>query len=235
MAAALAFFAAGLFHGAADESDGEIRRYTALRGFAYVVVAAGVSALYLAAPLAGLTTFLLLSAWHFATSACSFDRFARYGIAGLVVGGSALFRPIETGDIFAAITAGEFPPVLLTAFAALGVGGALCAVIAAVQGRRGAAHALGALMATAVLAPPLAVGLVFFAAHAVPVQQRQVASHGQVAVLRAVAPAGMIALGGAAFLALGITVNLVPLTLAVALAFGLATPHMLSDRLEPVP
>ncbi|GAB5347308.1 Brp/Blh family beta-carotene 15,15'-dioxygenase [Alteriqipengyuania sp. 357] len=233
LAAAVVLFAAGLFHGAGDESADTIRRFTSLRAVAYVIVAGGVAALYLAAPLAGLSMFLLLSAWHFATSECGFDRVSRYAIAGLAIGGSVLFQPHETARVFAAITGASFPAEVLLVLAGIGIAGTGCALLASARRAPGAAHALAAILATAFLAPALAVALIFFAAHALPIQLRQIADHGRRAVLHAVAPTGVIALLGACVLVMFVYSDLVPLSLASALAFGLATPHMLGERLDP--
>ena len=68
----LGLFAAGVLHGAAEEDEGGIYRYSAAHAAGYVAFAAGIAALYLAAPVAGLAAFLILSAWHFADGRCDF-------------------------------------------------------------------------------------------------------------------------------------------------------------------
>ena len=232
LAAGLVFFALGLAHGAGDEGQGGMARIALVHAGAYLLTGAAVAALFLAAPLAGLALFLALSAWHFARSDCAFAPVTRYAIAGLAVGGSALFRPDATDAIFATIIGESVPVNALRLLALLGLGGAACALYALLRGAKGFGHAVVALAATIAFDPVLAVGLIFLIAHAVPVQQRQIAAHGKAAVWRAVALPTAIALLGAAAIAAFVLTGHLALPIAIALAFGMATPHMLTEQLE---
>ena len=225
-------FLAGLAHGAGDEQEGTLKRYGLLQALAYVMVGLAVAGLVLVAPLLGLTIFFALSAWHFARSDCDLAPQTRYAIAGLSIGGSAAFRMDETGGILAAALGHEIPGLYMQLLAIPGVLGAGFALYAFFTGKRGAGHAIVALLAMVLLQPVLAVGLTFLIAHAIPIQQRQIRSYGVATVFRAVVvPAGIATVGAAALAGLVLSQTLA-LTVAVALALGLATPHMLTERLE---
>lgn len=228
----LALFVAGLAHGAGDENDNAIRVFRPVHVFAYIVAGSAVAAIFLLAPTAGITLFLALSAWHFARSDSAMHQTVRLAIAGLAIGGSALFRLDETAAVFIAIAGGPVTPLLAGVAAMLGAAGVGAAVWALARARRGAAHAIVALLATAFLQPVLAVGVIFLTAHAIPVQQRQIRRYGSAAVWHAVAVPTVIASLGAAAIAYAVWAGLMALPLAAALAFGLATPHMLTERLE---
>ena len=228
----LALFAAGLAHGAGDEQAGAIRPFGPVHAAAYVAVGLAVAGLFLTVPLAGLLLFLALSAWHFARSDCAFAREARWATAALATGGSALFRPGETAQVFAAVLGDAPPEPFMLPLAVVGAGGIAAALYALATNRRGCGEAVLALGATALLHPVLAVGLVFLVGHAIPIQRRQLARYGADAVWRAVALPTLIALVGTGVLALASVSGGLPLTVAAALAFGLATPHMLTERLE---
>lgn len=228
---ALVLFAAGVLHGAGDESASGIRPFSIPHAAAYIAVAAAVAALYLAAPLAGLVGFLAISGWHFATSRCGFDPAAQGAIAACALGGSALFHGSPTAQVFASITGGPVPDLLIGGLAAVGVAGVAAAGYAAVRGMRGAWHAILAVMAVLLAEPVLAVALIFFVAHALPVQQVQVARYGFADVLRAGLPTGLLALGGIAALGALAWSGVVALPFAAAIALGLATPHMLTEGL----
>ena len=232
VAAGLVFFVMGLAHGAGDENEGGIARIKLVHAAAYLVTGAAVAGLFLFAPLAGLALFLALSAWHFGRSDCAFAPVTRYAIAGLAVGGSALFRPDATTDAFAVIVGADVPILIVRVLALLGVAGTGAALWAMVRGMRGFGHAVIALGATLAFDPVLAVGLIFLTAHAIPVQQRQIATYGKRTVWRAVALPTLIATTGALAIALLVWTGHLPLPLAIALAFGMATPHMLTERLE---
>ena len=225
-------FLAGLAHGAGDEQEGTLKQYGVMQALAYVVVGLAVAGLVLVAPLAGLTIFFALSAWHFARSDCDLAPQTRYAIAGLAVGGSAVFRMDETQTILAAGLGQDIPGLFMQLLAIPGVLGAGFALYAFFTAKRGAGHAIVALLAMVLLQPVLAVGLTFLIAHAIPIQQRQIRNYGMGTVFRAVAlPAGIATLGATALAALVVSQTLA-LTVAVALALGLATPHMLTERLE---
>ena len=219
-------------HGAGEEEDGGIARLGWAQAAAYIVVGIAVAGLFLALPLAGLVLFLALSAWHFARSDCRMGQAARLAIAALAIGGSALFQPQTTAQVFTAAM-GEPAPVLLVRLLALaGVAGAGAALYALFRNQRGCGEAMLALGATALLHPVLAVGLVFLLGHALPIQRRQLRRYGSAAVTRAVLWPTLLAIAGAALLAAGVLSGWLALPVAAALAFGLATPHMLTDRLE---
>ena len=230
--AGLLFFVLGLAHGAGDENDGRIARITLIHAVAYLIAGAAVAGLFLMIPLAGLVLFLALSAWHFARSDCALASITRYAIAGLAVGGSALFRQAETLAIFEFLTGAAVPSSFVRILALLGGGGAVCAGVALIKSKRGFGHAIVALGATVFFHPVLAVGLIFLVAHAIPVQQRQIGAYGKAAVIRAVAIPSAIAIVGAALIAGLVASGILALPIAVALAFGMATPHMLTERLE---
>jgi len=228
---ALVLFGAGVLHGAGEENEGSIRPFSIIHAALYLAVAAAVAALYLASPTTGLVAFLAISVWHFATSHCGFDPVAQGAIAACAIGGSALFHASQTAQVFASITGDAIPAVLMSALCVVGVAGVVAAGYAAVRERRGGGHAILAVMAVMLAAPVLAVALIFFVAHALPVQRAQVARYGPADVLRATLPTGLLALSGIAALGVLVWSGTVALPLAVAIAFGLATPHMLIDGL----
>ncbi len=228
----LLFFLLGLAHGAGDENDGRIARITLIHAAAYLVAGTAVAGLLLVLPLAGLVLFLALSAWHFARSDVALAPITRYAIAGLAVGGSALFRQTETLAIFQFVTGDVVPSSFIRLLAVIGGGGTVCAAIALMKSKRGFGHAIVALATTVFLHPVLAVGLIFLVAHAIPVQQRQIAAYGKAAVIRAIAIPSVIATAGAALVAGLVATDVLALPVGVALAFGMATPHMLTERLE---
>ena len=228
----LVLFLAGLAHGAGDENQGRIRAFSPLHVAAYVLVGFAVAALFLAVPLAGLALFLALSAWHFARSDIAMAPLTRLAIAGLATGGSALLRHDSTETVFSQVLGYRSPPFLTDILALVGLVAVGAALFAVIRGRRGSGHAVVALFACAAFHPVLAVGVIFLTAHAIPIQQRQIARYGQAAVWRAVGWPTLLAAVGAILLALGVLHGLIALSLAVALAFGMATPHMLTERLE---
>ena len=134
--------------------------------------------------------------------------------------------------VFAVIVGGEVPALVMRVLALLGVAGTGAAAWALVKGLRGFGHAVIALAATVVFNPVLAVGLIFLTAHAIPVQQRQIANYGRSTVWRAVALPTLIATLGALGIAALVWTGHLALPIAIALAFGMATPHMLTERLE---
>ncbi|GGD58113.1 hypothetical protein GRI62_01690 [Erythrobacter arachoides] len=226
----LAFFLAGTAHGAGDEQGGAIRPWSAVGAAGYVVAGLAVAALFVAAPLAGLSLFLLLSAWHFARSTGG-TRARQLAFALTAVGGSALWQVEGTGAIFAAVVGTHIPAIWMTGLAMLGGAGLLLAALALSKRWRDPLL-WSVLAATALLHPVLAVGYAFLAGHALPLQEGQFRRHGWRQVLAAQGPTTALAvLGAAAIAALVLTGNLA-LPLAAALAFGMAAPHMLSERLE---
>lgn len=228
----LTLFVVGLSHGAGDEQDGELKRIGLMHAAAYLIVGIGVAGLFLITPLGGLAVFFALSAWHFARSDCRFEQAARFAIAGLAIGGSALFQAKLTGMVLSDATGAEVPDWFLRALAVAGTFGSGFAAYSLFTGKRGFGHAVVALLAVLLLHPVLAVGLIFLTAHAIPIQQRQAAAYGPRTVLRAIAiPTGLATIGALAIVA-GVGADLITMPLAVALALGLATPHMLTERLE---
>ena len=228
----LIFFVAGLAHGAGDEQNGELRRIGLAHAIAYVLVGAAVAGLFFVQPLSGLAVFFVLSAWHFARSDCRLALATRYAIAGLAVGGSALLHPQATLQVLSGAIGADVPNYFIRAMAILGMAGAAFALWALIKTKSGFGHAIVAFCAVLLLHPVLAVGLIFLTAHAIPVQQRQIAHYGSQAVMGAVAIPTALAILGAAAIAVGAALEVLPTYIAVALAVGMATPHMLTERLE---
>ena len=230
IATGLLFFATGIAHGAADEQDGAISRFGLLPAAAYIVSGLAVMTLFLAVPLAGLTMFLALSAWHFARSTEG-TWLKGMAFAGIATGGSMLFQFDRTRGVFAALTGAAIPEGWLYIWVvtgALGVAGAVLHLC-----REPEDHSMWiAVLAVVLLHPVLAVGVLFLVGHAIPVQAKQVQTYGSGAVVSAQAPATIAALAGAGALVLLWRFDLMPLTVLGAAAFGFATPHMLSERLE---
>ncbi|TKD50121.1 Brp/Blh family beta-carotene 15,15'-dioxygenase [Sphingomonas baiyangensis] len=229
VALGLLMFAAGMPHGAADDDGTTIRRFGLPHAAAYVVAAGAVAAFMLAAPLTGLTLFFLLSAWHFAHSGQG-PAPRRWGIAMIAVAGSALWRPDETAAVLQTILGEPVPPWWLATLAAAGALGVVLA-LPALRTRPADATLWSALAAVLLFHPVLAAGMVFLVAHAVPVQQRQIERYGVAAVCAAVSPTTLAAVLGALALATLVATGMLALPVATALAFGMATPHMLGDRL----
>ena len=230
IAMGLALFLAGFAHGAGDEQAGTLRPFALAPAAAYVVAGLAVAALFLALPLAGLTLFLLLSLWHFARSGRG-DAIGRAAFACLAVGGSALLRMDETSSVFAALLGSAPPHGWMLALAATGAAGLTLSVATFVRGRFDAALA-ATLVAVALLHPVLAVGFAFAVGHAFPLQGSQIRRYGWRDVIAAQGPTASIALLGALAMAALVLSGHLPLPWAAALAFGMATPHMLSERLE---
>ena len=226
----LLLFLTGVAHGAGDEQGGAIRPFRLVGAVAYIVAGLAVAALFVAFPLAGLTLFLLLSAWHFAHS--SGESLARrLGFALSAIGGSALWRMAETAAVFEAALGVTPPQGWMVALAAIGSAGLLLTAWSLAKSWRDTVL-WSTIIATAFLHPVLAVGLAFAAGHALPIQQAQIRRHGWRDVLAAEGPTTAIALAGVLAMALLVLTNHLALPLAAALAFGMATPHMLSERLE---
>ena len=161
---------------------------------------------------------------------------AAYLVTGAAVAALFLFAPLAGLALFLALSAWHFARSdcafdPLTRYL-LGVAGTGAAAWALVKGLRGFGHAVIALAATVLFNPVLAVGLIFLTAHAIPVQQRQIANYGRSTVWRAVALPTLIATLGALGIAALVWTGHLALPIAIALAFGMATPHMLTERLE---
>lgn len=195
--AGLAFFAAGISHGAGDEDDAGLHSYTLPLAAAYLIAGTAIASIYLISPVFGLVLFLLLSGWHFARTDCALDQLARNAVAGLA-----------------------------------GIIGLGFAIVAALQNRAGYEHAVLAGLATMSLEPPLAVGLIFLISHALPVQLRQIDAYGPKRVLNAVGLASLFALAGTFLLGVATWYGILPPPVSVALAFGFATPHILSEDMR---
>lgn len=228
----LALFVLGLGHGAGDENEGVLRAYTLPLVVAYVVTALAIAALYVAWPLLGLSIFLALSAWHFARSDSGMARLPGVAIAALAVGGSVVLRPDTTAQVFGLVLGQEAPPSLMLVLALAGVAGLGLTGLGVALRRRGAAAAVLAAAACLVFHPVLAVGVIFLGMHALPVQRRQIARYGLAPVLRAITAPTLVATIAAGLMALAVWHGQLALELAIALAFGMATPHMLTERLE---
>ena len=224
----LALFLLGFAHGAAEEAGDTLRAPAPATIAFYLVTGAAFAALYLALPLVGLAAFLALSCWHFARSDTGLPPISNAAIAVLSIGGTALFQPVATAAIFAAMIGAAPPHWFMFPLAIAGAGG----VLLSLASLRASIIPLIAAAACALVHPVLAVGAIFLAAHALPVQAAQARQSGWHAVLSAQAPATLAALvGSAALVALYLTGN-VPLGWLVAAALGMALPHVLVDGLE---
>lgn len=228
----LACFLAGLAHGAGDENGGRIAPYQLHHAVAYLLSGIALAALFLAAPLAALAVFLLLSAWHVATG----DMLGRridYSIAALLIGGSALFRPGETGSIFAALTGQAMSASFMVPLAAVGAVGCAFAMVAAWRNETGWPVAAACAVAALAFHPVLAAGVIFLIGHAAPVQLRQLAAYGTAETWAAVRLPLALAMIGSVAIGLAAMEGWLALPVIAALAFGLVTPHMLAERIEP--
>lgn len=229
-AVALMLFAAGMLHGAGDEDEERIRPFSLAHAAGYIAFASAVASLYLVSPVSGLISFLAISGWHFATSRCGFDRSSHLAIGGCTIGGGALFHGAQTAKVFGSITGEPIPGLLMAVLALAGLVGVACAGYALLRMARGAAHAVTGGLAVLLADPVLAVALIFFVAHALPTHRQQISEHGLEDVRRATLPTGLLALTGSLILVALAAAGLVTLPFAAAIAFGLATPHMLTER-----
>lgn len=226
----LIFFIVGLAHGAGDEQCGELRPYSVIPALAYVVTGMAVAALMIASPLGGLTAFIMLSAWHFAHS-IHYTAAGKYGFALTAVGGSALWQSEATSAVFAGILGIPIPQLWTVALALAGLAGLVLAVYSLLH-QNWDPSLIIAILATAALHPVLAVGLIFASGHAFPIQSQQIRRYGWLKVIKAEGPTTLLALMGTLGIAVLVHQNYVGLPLAAAFAVGMATPHMLAERLE---
>lgn len=231
-AAGLALFLLGISHGAGDENGGAIRPWSALQIAAYLFVGLALTAFTIAAPLTGIVAFLMLSAWHFATSDAGAGRIVHFATAGLAIGGSALFRPQETAAVLGSLTGSPLPDAVMLVLACGGAIGAGCAMVAIATGVPGRLCAGACLLAAVIFSPVLAVGFIFFVGHAWPIQLRQIESYGPTATLRAVRWRTLAAFSGNLALIGAVLAEWLTLPIAAAVAIGMATPHMLIERVE---
>ena len=229
----LVLFALGLSHGAGEEEGGAIRPIGFPQAAAYIVAGLGVAGLFLASAAAGFALFFILSAWHFGKADDGFAGGARLAIAALAIGGSALLRPQETLDLLELAGGGSIPGPMFLALRIVGGLGAVAALAALLKNLRGCGEAAIALAACALLHPVLAVGLAFLTGHAIPVQRRQIRKFGLSAVRIAVLLPTLVAGLGLALLAALAFYGVLKLETATAIAIGLATPHMLTERMAP--
>ena len=230
IACGIVLFVLGFAHGAADEDGGAIAPLRLAQLPAYLAIGLAGVALFLASPLLALALFLLLSAWHFGTTRETGDVQTRIAVALLAIGGSALVQREETAGVFDAITGSGVPAVFMTGLAFLGAAGAVLAIYALIARKSGCIQAAGSLALVSLFHPVLAVGAIFLLAHALPVQRAQIARHGASNVRRAVRWATGGALLGTGALVAWVAISPAALPLAVALAMGMAIPHMLLDR-----
>ena len=232
VAAGIACFVLGLPHGAGDEQSGTLRPLAPVRIAAYLIISAAIAALYLAQPLAGLALFLALSSWHFARGDKGAVSPIALSVALVAVGGSMLFQPHATGTVLSAITGVALPTAFTWVLAAVGLAGVALTLATVVKGYRGSAQAVAAVIAVTLLHPVLAVGVIFLTTHALPIQISQIEKYGTEAVWRAVALPSILAIVGTAALALAVVSGWLALPVVAAIAFALATPHMITERLE---
>ena len=224
--ASVGLFLLGVSHGAVErvtDAGGRSRRRrpTARYTVAYLIVGAGVFAVWQVAPVAALAVFLGLSALHFGLAE------PRLRLAGLwVVTGSLLFHTEATLDVFKALV---YLPLSEWAGPARGLGagvGAAMLVEGIARGRL--PYALLLIGAFWALPPVPAVALYFFAVHAL---DEWMAAHGEAGSLRAQArlylpfalPATLA--GGVAVLA--VLSGWVSLPVAAGLGIAAVVPHMI--------
>lgn len=229
------FFAAGLAHGAALEDGRTLAAYTLPEALAYVALAIGFAGLFVALPLAGLSAFLALSAWHFAAAERprGHDPQPAIALALVIIGGGALFWPDTTRSIFVRLTGAPIPSLFMTGLAMLGAIGIVMAVAARMKHRRGSRSALAAVLASILLHPVLAVGLCFLAFHALPETMRQLERFGPGPTFAAVTPTLALAAIGSVMVAGFVLTSVISLPMAAALALGMTVPHMLAGDLRP--
>lgn len=200
---------------------------------AYIVIGAGFAALFVMAAEIAITLFFALSAWHFSQEHSGFGRVTRLAIAALAVGGSALFRPETTAWVIATLVGSTVPDALMMALAVVGGAGSIFAGISVVQRDTGWQHAAVCLLAAILFDPVLAVAYIFLIGHAWPIQRAQILRYGLMPTVRAVCWPTLAAAAGAVVLMATVIAGIVPLAFAVALAIGMAVPHMLVERIEP--
>ncbi len=214
-----------------------LRRYSLVEAIAYGVFALAITAVCLVAPTAGLISFLALSAWHFTLAYSGAGNSADSSIGALAlgwiaIGGSAVFWPMTTAEIFAEIVSQPFPDWALVILRGLGACGMLLGGIAVLQRDTQAWMLILAVFATLAFPPILAVGFVFFVLHAMPETKRQMERFGVKHVLRSTLLPVLLACLGAVIIGYCIVSGMVPLAVAAALAIGLATPHMIAGDLR---
>ncbi len=228
----LLFFLLGMSHGAADDDGDRIARIGLFQAFAYLVAGAAMVGIFIVFPLAALSLFLILSAWHFWHSDCALPPLAAGAIALLAVGGSALFKTAVTQSVFASILGVSIPAAFMYGLAAAGLTGLLLAFAVMIRQRAAVPEIAVTVVAVAILHPALAVGLVYLVGHALPVQLRQIDRFGLSDVVGASAVPTVIAAIGAIGLVAVYLAGIAALPIVAAIAFGLATPHMLVDRIQ---
>ena len=227
--AALLLALGGLAHGAIEEDERGIFSLGLGHAAIYLLAATAIFGFWMASPLAGLTLFLALSAWHFIVSAKEGQSFG-WTVALLTIGGSALFRPNETINVFSAITGTAVPDLFVIILGFLGAVGIVFALCMGLRARRHAPRLAAAVGAVAFLQPVLAVAFVFFSLHAWPVTRRLCDDYGRAAFVKASAIPTMLALCGVVAIAALIEFGMIHWQAAAAIMVALATPHMLIDR-----
>ncbi len=229
------FFAAGLAHGAALEDGRTLAAYSIPQALAYVALAIGFAGVFVALPLAGLSGFLALSAWHFAAAERprGHDPQPAMALALVIIGGGALFWPDTTRDIFVQLTGAPIPSLFMTGLAMLGAIGIVMTIVARLKHRRGSRSAMAAVLASILLHPVLAVGLCFLAFHALPETIRQLERFGSGPTFSAVFPTLALAAIGSMIVAGFVLGGVISLPMAAALALGMTVPHMLAGDLRP--
>ncbi len=208
--------ALGLPHGALDLEIAKrlyplrSRMRVASFGLCYFSLAAGVAALWVAAPLLGLALFLAYSALHFSDDwRCDLPLSQRLIVGAAVIGGPVLWRPSEVADVFSALTgAADGLDALVQVFAALGALASAAALgLALFQNglKRAARIEIIALVSLAAAAPPLFYFAIYFCALHSPRHLLRVAQVLDVSMSRALrlaAPITVATIAGAAIAAL---------------------------------
>ena len=108
VAAAVAFL--GLPHGAIDAYIAQrcglwaTRRGLAVFAGVYLFLAAGVTGIWMLAPVTALAVFLAISAWHFGSDGGATGIVERLAFGALFISLPALFHPDEVASLFAALS-----------------------------------------------------------------------------------------------------------------------------------
>ncbi len=143
-----------------------------------------------------------------------------------------LFQPQMTAAILSSAIGAPIPHPFAALLAILGATGLLLAIAALVRAEARGSEAILTAIAVAFLNPVLAVGLIFLTTHAWPVQWSQITRYGARTVLNAVGLTSIAAAIGASVLVWAVVQGILAISMAAAIAFALAMPHMLTERLD---
>jgi len=228
----LALFAAGLPHGFIRGTSRNPRLSSPFYWAGYVVAGALTFAAFLVTPLVALAAFLALSLWHFAMSDALGSRSANAAIAGLAVGGSALFRPDATGAMLGYVAGRPLPEAILDVLAVPGAAGAIMA-LALIARKPGEHWPLSlAIAVVAGVHPVLAVGAIFYLYHAARIQARLEAARSTWIFPLILVGALSFALAGSQTLAAISSPGPAMIAIASAAAIAIIVPHLIEDLID---